>query len=247
MRWPAVACVILILGSMPTVLAVSPLVTDDADPVDRGHLELDGGWTDGRAASAELLTLKLNPVLGITQNAEVGFDFGYQWHRDHNSTQSGSTDSILETKYRFWQTTNERLKFGVRVDLKLPIAPDHDGLGTGKADTAVILLITQHYGKTWLDSNLGYNLIDLADRTAANDQLFFGQAIRQELSSTWWLIAEAYTNLPFTARERRSQLNFSAGAQYSPANNVTLSALISSAAGHHSPDLTSSLTFTVVF
>jgi hypothetical protein len=51
---------------------------------------------------------------------------------------------------------------------------------------------------------------------------------------------------PF-APESPSQLNFSAGALFIPSENLTFSALIGTAAGHDSPDLTSSLGVTFAF
>jgi len=56
--------------------AVVPLVTDDADPVDFGHLQLNSGLQFSRMASANLYDYSINPVYGITLRSEFGVTFG---------------------------------------------------------------------------------------------------------------------------------------------------------------------------
>jgi hypothetical protein len=235
---------------LPASFAVTPLVTDDADPAEFNQVEADGSWIFTRTASVDLHQLVFSPVFGIIPNGEIALDFGYQWNGGggRNSARAdGFTDLTLGAKYRFWQSPDERFKLGLRLDVKLPAAPDHNNLGSGKPDSSILFLFTHQYGKTYLDSNIGYNLIDLSHLRSADDELFIGQAIRRQLTSHWWLIGEVTANIPFSARETRTEFAFSAGALFARNDNLAFSALIGTAAGHGSPDLTSTLAVTIAF
>lgn len=225
-------------------------MTDDADPAELKGVELDSSWIFTRTGSVNLHQLIFSPVMGVIPNGEIGFDFGYQWRNGGGrelGRAEGLSDLTLETKYRIWQSSDERFKLGVRLDLKLPTASNDNELGSGKPDSGILFLFTHRYDKLYLDTNIGYNIIDLSHQRSADDELFIGQAIRRELTSQWWLIGEAVANLPFSARESRSQFTFSAGALFTPNDNLTFYGLIGSGAGHDSPDLTSSLGATFEF
>jgi hypothetical protein len=59
------------------VFAVSPLVTDDADTVEAGKLQLNCDFQFVRTSSTSLYLLPINPVLGLTPRLELGAIFGY--------------------------------------------------------------------------------------------------------------------------------------------------------------------------
>ncbi len=75
MRWIAVASVTL--ATAGSAFAVVPLVTDDADPVERGHVQVNVGWQFARAGSMNAHTVPVNPVLGVSDCGEVGATVGY--------------------------------------------------------------------------------------------------------------------------------------------------------------------------
>src|SRR6185503_6302730 len=56
-RQPArgtVAALLALFASAGTAFAVPPLVTDDADTVERGHLQLNAGWQLTRSGAVSL-------------------------------------------------------------------------------------------------------------------------------------------------------------------------------------------------
>jgi hypothetical protein len=77
--------VMLLLQNM--LLAVSPLVTDDADTVEAGKLQLNCDFQFVRTSPASLYLVPINPVLGLTPRLELGAIFGYQ--REMVSGRSG--------------------------------------------------------------------------------------------------------------------------------------------------------------
>jgi hypothetical protein len=141
------AQILLMLLSQGIAFAVSPLVTDDADTVEAGKLQLNCDFQFVRTNSTSLYLVPINPVLGLTPRLELGAIFGYQWRDGSGSIPIADdaddlTDLTIAPKVRFWQGLEDKLKFGARMDLKLPIASDRHGLGTGNSDIGGVGIAT---------------------------------------------------------------------------------------------------------
>jgi Putative MetA-pathway of phenol degradation len=238
---------ILVMLFFPSAMfAVSPLVTDDADTVEQGHLQLNAGWQLARTGSVSLWSIPVNPVLGIHPRWELGATFGYQWQTGTTRAE-GITDLALATKWRLLNSEDKNLKLSARFDLKVPTASADRSLGTGKTDVGSVLIATRCWGSTCLDSNVGYSANDLSRSVFNDDHWFLGQAVRQELSQRWTLIGETYALLPHSGEGGSVNVHLRAGAQLTIRENFVVSALIGSAAGDDSPDLTSYLGLTLMY
>ena len=133
------------------------------------------------------------------------------------------------------------------MDLKLPTASKRNGLGTGDPDVGLVGIATYKLARTSFDSNFGYYAIDCSRADFRNDRWFVGEAVRQEVNEKWTIVAEAYGLLPNTRAGGHANWYFSAGPQWSVRDNVLITALIGSAAGHHSPDLTGTFEVSLTF
>lgn len=235
-----------VIGPVITTNAVSPLVTDDADTVEDGKLQVNCDFSVMRTSSTSLYSVPINPVLGVNPRAEIGAIFGYQWRVGSGSTPTTDnadalTDLTIAPKVRLWQGLEDKLKFGARVDLKLPTASDRHGLGTGNPDIGVVSIATYTNGKTSLDFNAGYYAIDISRAEFDDDRWFVGQTVRQTLSKNCALLAEVFALFPNTRAGGYTNCYFSGGAQWTVSENISFSFLIGSAAGHKSLDLTGTL------
>ena len=195
---------------------------------------------------------QINPVLGLTPRVELGAILGYQWREGSGATPTTSdaddiTDLTIAPKFRLWQRPDDTLKFSARMDLKVPTASKRTGLGTGDPDVGLVGIATYKLGKTSFDSNLGYYAIDISRPNLDNDRWFIGEAIRHEVNEKWTIVAEAYGLLPNTSAGGHATWYFSAGPQWSVRENILVTALIGSAAGHKSPDLTGTFEITLTF
>jgi hypothetical protein len=233
------------LASSHVALAVVPLVVDDADTDDFEHLQFNSGLQFSRTASENLYDYSVNPVYGITSRSEFGVTFGYQSQNGNGNDTDGISDLILETKWRLIGTATNLFKLSVRFDLKLPTASEP--LGTGEPDANIILIATRNWGNTYLDWNIGYTAVDAAYSNFNDDHWFLGQAVRQQLSDRWTVIGDAYVTLPQGKSGSSANFNFEGGVQFNVRENITLSALVGSAVGQDSPDLTSYFGFTWTF
>jgi hypothetical protein len=240
--------VLLTLLLLPcAVLAVVPLVTDDADPVDFGHLQFNSGLQLSRTASAGSYGYSVNPVLGIAPRGEFGATFGYQWRNGDGDDADGVSDLILETKWRLIGTLTNLFKLSARFDFKLPTASERLGLGTGEPDVDAILIATRNWGNTWLDWDIGYTAVDAAHANFNDDRWFLGQAVRRQLNRRWAVIGDAYLTFSQGDAGAPADFNFEGGAQFNLRENFLLSVLAGSAIGRGSPDLTGYLGFTWTF
>jgi hypothetical protein len=225
------------LLSQSVLLAVSPLVTDDADTVEPGKLQLNCDFQFVRTSSTSLYLVPISPVLGLTPRLELGAIFGYQRRDGSGSIPTTNdaddlTDLTIALKLRLWQALEDKLKFSARMDLKPPIAADRHGLGTGNSDIGVVGIATYTIEKTSLDFNAGYYAIDISRADFDDDRWFVGQKIRQMLNEKWTLLAEVFAFLPNTRTGGHANWYFSGGPQWSVRENVSFCALVGSAAGH---------------
>ena len=240
---------LIFVQSAPGVI---PLLTDDADTVEPQKFQLNFGGQLGKMAGERLSVFPVNLVTGVNSHGEVSATFGYQ-SRDgvgpgpDSASASGATDLFLATKWQLWRTADSAFKLSTRLDLKLPLASRSSGFGTGRVDSGLVLIATRSCGATALDWNIGYAAIDLPHGATGDDRWFLGQAVREKLDERWTLIGETFAVLPHTGQGGSANFYFSGGAQLTLRENLLISALIGSAAGRHSPDLTSSVGLTVVY
>jgi hypothetical protein len=244
--------ILTLLSFQNALVAVSPLVTDDADTVEPGKLQLNCDFFFVRTSSTSLYSVSINPALGLSPRLELGAILGYQWRVGSGSTATTGnaadvTDITIAPKLRLWRALDDKLKFSARLDVKLPTASERHGLGTGDPDAGLVGIATYECGKTSFDFNLGYYTIDFSRADFDNDRWFLGEAVRHQLNEEWTVVAEAYGLLPNTRAGGYATWYFSAGPQWSVRENILITALIGSAAGHKSPDLTGTFEITFTF
>jgi outer membrane putative beta-barrel porin/alpha-amylase len=230
--------------------AVSPLFTDDADTVPKGKFQLGSGVEYYKAGSLRRWSGLVNPVVGLNDRWEAGLNFGYQWqeHRDSSGTAraDGVLDTMLATKWKWFDQTNHWFSLSTRLDFKIPTASDRRGLGTGNSDLGGVLIATKTVGATSFDFNVGYTLLVVGGSGLGDDEIFIGQTVRHALSERWTLVGEVFGRIPCSG-ERDATANFNGGVQYFLKPNLVLEAAALTSVGRNSPDLTAYLGFTWVF
>ena len=240
------------LLSQDVLLAVSPLVVDDADTTEPGHLQLNPDFSFARQGSAWLYSTPINPVVGINAHIELGVIFGYQWRDGSGSAPTtddanGISDLTIQSKMWIWQGLDNKLKFTTRLDIKLSTASEHRGLGTGNPDIGLVSIATYKNGKTNIDWNLGYDSINVSRSDFGDDDWFAGCALRRDITDEWTILAEAYAVLPNTHAGGNANFYFDGGPQWKISEHIIFSALIGTAIGHNSPDLTGTLELAFAF
>lgn len=133
-----------------SALAGPPFQTDDPEPIERGHFEIDAaaiGTVREGSHSGMLPGLEVN--YGLLDNLEIGTKFGMAFmHESGNPTRYGFGDIDLGAKYRFI-TEDEagwRPQVAFSPGVTLPTGNDHLGLGAGHMQVLLPL---------WMQKSLG--------------------------------------------------------------------------------------------
>jgi hypothetical protein len=96
--WPAYFMLAFwLFGPAVTARAVSPLVTDDANTVPQGQVQINSDFTFARTRWTTLYSVPINPIAGLLPSFELGAIFGYQWGRGPGRRQPPMTPMVSLT------------------------------------------------------------------------------------------------------------------------------------------------------
>ncbi|RQR40214.1 hypothetical protein DIE23_00740 [Burkholderia sp. Bp9143] len=131
-------------------LAGPPFVTDDPEPVERGHFEIDtaASGTVRQGSHAGLLPgVEVN--YGLLDNLQVSVNAGMAFmHASGDRTHYGFGDTELGAKYRFIteDDTGWRPQVAFAPSVTLPTGNDRLGLGDGHAHVLLPLWMQKSIG-----------------------------------------------------------------------------------------------------
>ena len=230
-------------------VAVSPLVVDDAETVERGKLQLNLVWLYGDTADGHSNIVPVNPVVGLSSRGEVGLSFGYlQQETDVPpfGRTSGPFDVLLGSKWKLVRF-DEGLQLTGRIDVKFPSASESDRLGTGDTDLGGFVIATRCWSRVCLDWNVGYLAAALSAGTSSDDSWFVGQALRFDAAERWTILTEAWGRVHYGENPPPATGRAQAGAQYGIGGNFLAAALVGAGFGHDAPRFITTVGLTWVF
>jgi hypothetical protein len=182
------ARVVIWMGSLATaalligvlqVHAGRPLVTDDADPVELGRVEVEFGIELETSVNSYSLTAPFGFGFGVTDWLEMAIKPSVLYVDDQEASPrrlGGVGDLVLEAKARLPFTPFD-LGIALVPSLKIPTADEDRGLGTGKVDVGAVLAVTKEFTETQkLHFNVGYTVTGKAPEVRLQDVLFIGLA-----------------------------------------------------------------------
>ena len=80
--------IVLLLAVSTSLRAVSPLITDDAETVDKRRVQLRLAGAYLQQAGTRQFTTPFNAIYGVSSNCEAGVTFGVQWDGAHPAAKS---------------------------------------------------------------------------------------------------------------------------------------------------------------
>jgi len=195
-RLAAALLLILSLCWLPrTVLAVTPLVVDDADVVPEGEFEVTAFYETSRFDGLRTHSVVHGITYGIAPSLELGFEFGWVREREDGVTLNDIDDIPVGLKWLFHES--ESLYASLFTEVKLPVASASRGIGSGEPDYTLGLILTFAPAETLeIDLNLLYTTVDRLKPAASKDELFFGIALRRPLTDAFTLVGETFAELP---------------------------------------------------
>ena len=238
------ACLLLVVAMISTAAqAARPLTVDDAAPVGKGQFQLMTGVLYKSDSSMALWDTPSTLGFGLIDKLEVGIGFGCQCLWTHESSDGDSTDFGADDLFPYakWQLLTQE-KAGVDLTLlpsvKIPIADHDEGLGSGKVDYNLLLIATRQLNDVLaMDFNIGYSWIGRTgdDDDPSTDVLFYGTALRYQMTETFQLVGEIYGLDAVSDGHTQGIVN--AGVRWQFAKSLALDAALGTGLGGDAPDV----------
>lgn len=177
--WTGALAIVGLLGLTVDLYAGRPLVTDDAEPVERGRVEVEFGIELETSTQSYSLTAPFSFGFGLTDWLEVAIKPSALYVDDQDASPrrvGGVGDLVLEAKARLPFRPFD-LDLALVPSLKIPTADEERGLGTGEVDGGAVFVITKAFTETQkLHFNAGYTVTGKAPGAQLQDVLFIGLA-----------------------------------------------------------------------
>jgi len=218
------ALAVLALGAVCTsVVAGPPFLTDDPDPVDLHHAEINLIAQQSRASTGRAGSVSGEVNVGCADETQchvavpVAFD-----HPADGSSQAGLGDVELGVKYRFLDRPDDGWSAAVYPTLDLPTGDTGRGLGNGRAQLLLPLWVQRSSGAWSWDAGVA-RLINRAPD--AHDSWFTGLLAQRSFGDRLSLGAELFRRTS-TAAGEPSAVGFNVGAivDVAPHQNLLVSA-----------------------
>jgi hypothetical protein len=185
MRMAAVAirtgalAIVGLLGLTVDIYAGRPLVTEDADPVEPGRVEVEAAIELETSTQAYSLAAPFSVGFGLTDWLEVAIKPSVLYVDDQDASPrrvAGVGDLVLQAKAQLPFRPLD-LDLALVPSLKIPTADDDRGLGTGNVDGGAIIVLTKAFTETRkLHFNVGYTVTGRTPEVKLQDVLFIGLA-----------------------------------------------------------------------
>jgi len=216
--------VTIVLGvSCAAALAGPPFLTDDPEPVELHHAEInliaqqtraDGGRSGSGSAEANL-------GCAAETQCHVAVPIAFD-HPADGAPQAGLGDIELGVKYRFLDRPDDGWSAAIYPTLDLPTGDDRRGLGNGRAQLLLPLWVQRSSGAWSWDAGIA-RLIDRAPD--ARDSWFAGLLAQRAFGERLTLGAEVFRRTS-TAIGESPAAGFNVGAivNIAPQQNLLVSA-----------------------
>jgi outer membrane putative beta-barrel porin/alpha-amylase len=177
--WTSSLTTVALLAGFLLAQAGRPLVTDDADPVARGRVEVEAGLELETATQSYSVTAPFAFGVGLTDWVEIAIKPSALYVDDQDASPrrvGGVGDLVLEAKARLPFRPLD-LDLALVPSLKIPTADEDRGLGTGEVDGGAVFVITKAFTEAQkLHFNVGYTVTGKTPEVKRQDVLFIGLA-----------------------------------------------------------------------
>ena len=212
--------VLLALGvACAEAIAGPPFLTDDPDPVDLGHAEINVIGQQTRAAGGRGGSVSGEANLGCAAETlcHVAMPFAFD-HPAGGPSQAGPGDIEFGVKVRFLDRPDDGWSAAVYPTLDLPTGDAGRGLGNGRAQLLLPLWVQRSSGAWRWDAGIA-RLVNRAPD--ARDSWFAGLLAQRSFGDALSLGAELYRRTS-TAIGEPSAAGFNVGAIVGLAPNQNL-------------------------
>jgi hypothetical protein len=204
-----------------------PFVTDDPDPTDYKHWEIDLSSTYSHTAGADFaqapaleVDYGLVPDLQLHAIAPLTYD-----RAPGGAANFGYGDTELGAKYRFFHETEVLPEIGVFPLVEVPSGSARRGLGNGYTQIFAPLWLQKTFGKDKEWTTFGGGGFWYNPGSDHRNFFRFGWELQRDLNETLTLGAEVYHETPAAAGEHgHTAFNLGGYLNFDKQNHVLFSA-----------------------
>jgi hypothetical protein len=230
--WMGSLMIVALLVGALQAHAGRPLVTDDADPVELGRVEVEAGLELETSTQSYTLTAPFAFGFGLTDWLEVAIKPSGLYVDDQDASPrrvAGVGDLVLEAKARL-PFRPFALDLALVPSLKIPTADEDRGLGTGEVDGGALFVLTKAFTDARkLHVNAGYTVTGKAPGARLQDVLFIGLAGETSLAGLaeerLQVVAEVFGTTK-EAEDGRGDIQGRLGVRYLVVEDVIVDAAI---------------------
>ncbi len=159
--WPAwIAC-----AGIGPCFGGPPLDVDDTDTAEPGHYELNTAYVSSQVTGSEeqdFPSVELN--FGYSDNVELTLGLGAISVRNSGSRRAtGLDDTTLEGKWRFQEERVHSPGIALDYQFKVPTASRSQGLGSGRPDHTLGLIVGKSLRRLTLLADGGFTVVGASD------------------------------------------------------------------------------------
>ncbi|MCK9685322.1 transporter [Scleromatobacter humisilvae] len=218
-RGVRVLAMAVLAGACGAAVAGPPFLTDDPDPVDLHHAEINVIAQQTRADGGRAGSASAEANLGCAAETQCHVAVPVAFDRPAGApSQAGLGDVELGVKYRFLDRPDDGWSAAAYPTLDLPTGNADRGLGNGRAQLLLPLWVQRAFGPWRWDAGIA-RLVNRAPD--ARDSWFAGLLAQRSFGDALTLGAEVFHRTS-TARGEPSAAGFNVGAIVKIAANQNL-------------------------
>ncbi|UCG79316.1 MAG: transporter [Nitrospirota bacterium] len=230
--------VVMMFLALPCIaFADHPLVTDEAETLEKGayEFELNSEYAyneedeGGITIKETEIEIEAEFAYGIIENLEGFIEVPYATVKEESTlgdeSESGLADIELGVRWKFLE--NEQISLAIKPFFILPTGDEEKGLGTGELSYGATLIATKEIGELELHANLGLTHYEYKDDLVADesrsDIFHISLAVASEISEQLTVVGNIGMDTNQDKNSDEHPVFLLGGVSYKLTENVNLS------------------------
>jgi hypothetical protein len=237
---------IWLLAGVFDAAAGPPLVVDDPETLDRGHVELFTSVLYNKSGTRRSYDTPTELTIGLAKWWECSINGAYQYNHDESSTPNtvnGVLSLDVGTKFRLLtESPNMPISLALSGHFRFPTSPNSKFAEQGKPAGSGNLVLARTFGDFALFANVGFGIAGVQTRAEANDAWFFGLAAQRIIAKKYTVFGEVYST-PQVGRFRDAVINFDGGLLWDLSDRYRISVRLGRGFGPGGADFIANIGF----
>jgi len=215
----------LICGMAREAIPCRPLKTEDSGTTPYGKTALELSIDSPNWESNDMEHEFCSVVnYGLSDSLDAGFEMPFvRINPVNGELEKGLGDIVLRMKYRIINETDAYPAFLIKPTFKIPSGDEEKGLGSGKSDAGILLVLSKSFGNFSGYLNAGYNMLDLPkDKFWSDNTAFIGLGFSQPVNERVTLLGELTYEPNFNSRRSDDPFDMVWGVNYNLSQTAML-------------------------